>query len=146
LARPASPETSRSFSPEMSADCVYKRHEGAAIGRVGHEAVRDDHLMGCVDRDLTVVALHKAIKRGQDPAVRVDEVALRPVGRPPILSAQRLALPTHARRGTGPALVLRIGRISRFRFQRGLGGADCFEPSLLVGHPVRRLVASTTGT
>jgi transposase InsO family protein len=69
---------------------------GPNIGRVGHEVVRDDHLMRGVDRDLTVVALHEAVARGQDAAVRVGEVALRPVRRPTILTAQRPALPAHA--------------------------------------------------
>lgn len=67
------------LAPKMSADAVHKRHERAVVSRVGHEAVRYDHLMGCVDRDLAVEALYEAVVRGQDPAVRVGEVALRSV-------------------------------------------------------------------
>lgn len=130
----------------MGAEPVYKRHERAVIGRVGHEPIRDDHLMRRVDCDLAVVALYEAVARGQDPAVWVGEVALRPVGRTAVFAAQWPALPTHARRGARPALVLGIGRISRLRLQRGLGSADRFQPPLLVGHPVQRLVTPTVGT
>jgi len=68
-------------------DAVHERDEGAVVGRGGHEAMGHNHLMGGIDRDLTVVALHEAVPRRQDAAVRVGEVALRPVGRATILAA-----------------------------------------------------------
>ena len=104
--------------------------------------MRDDDLMGRVDRDLAVVALHEPVAGRQDAAVRVGEVALRPVGRAAVLAAQGTALPAHARRCARPALVLRVGRIGSLCLQRGLGGPDRLQPPLLVGHPVRRLVAA----
>lgn len=134
------------LAPKMRADPVHKRHERAVVSRVGHKPVRDDHLMRRVDRDLAVVALYEAVASGQDPAVGGSEVALRSAGRSTVFAAQWLPLPTHARQGARPALVLAIGRISRLRVQRGLGGADRFQPPLLVGHPVRRLVTPAAGT
>lgn len=128
------PEEARPPAPPGATqvgDPVHKWHERAVIGRVGHELVRDDHLMRGIDRDLAVVALHEAITRGLDPAVRISEVAMRSVGRTTIRPAQWAALPAHPRQGTRLALVLWIGRISRLRFQRGLSGADCFKPRCL---------------
>ena len=84
------------LAPKMSAHIVDEGNEGAGVGGVGHEAVRHNHLMRGVDRDLTVVALHEPVARGQDAAVRVGEVALRPVGRTAILTAQWPALPAQA--------------------------------------------------
>lgn len=98
--------------------------------------------MGCVDGDLAVVALYEPVARGQDAAVRIGEVALCPIRRTAILTAQGPALPAHAGRCARSALVVGIGRIGGFRLQRGLGGADRLQPPLLVGHPVRCLVAA----
>lgn len=42
----------------------------------------------------------------------------------------------------GPLSSSGFGRIGGFGLQRGLGGADRLQPPLLVGHPVRRLVAA----
>src|SRR3954453_11994957 len=52
-------------------DAVHERDEGAVVGRGGHEAMGHNHLMGGIDRDLNVVALHKAVPRRKDAAVRV---------------------------------------------------------------------------
>ncbi len=79
----------------MSTDVVDERHGGAGVGGVRHEAVSDDHLMRAIDGDLPVVALHEPVAGRQDPAVRVGDVALRPVRRTVVLTAQGPTLPAH---------------------------------------------------
>ena len=61
--------------------------------------MRHDDLICGIDRDLAVVALDEALARGQDTAVGIGDVLLRPVGRPAILAPPRAALPKHARGG-----------------------------------------------
>src|SRR6476646_6483148 len=81
----------------MSTHIIDEGDEGAVVGRVGYEAVRHDHLVRGVDRDLTVVALHEAVARRQDAAVRVGEVALRPVRRTAPLAGSSAASASPAR-------------------------------------------------
>jgi hypothetical protein len=66
------------------------------ISRVGHEPMRHDHLVGCIHRNLPVVALHEPVRGRQDPAVGIGEVALRAIRRAAVLSPQRSTLPAHA--------------------------------------------------
>ena len=54
------------LATEMGRNVVNKRHEGTVVGGGGHQAMRHDHLMRCIDRDPTVVALHEPIARGQE--------------------------------------------------------------------------------
>lgn len=60
------------LAPEMSPDPVHRRHERAVIGRVGHEPVRDDHLMGGIMGDAASTACQRAPKSGS-PSLRVVE-------------------------------------------------------------------------
>src|SRR5919112_989409 len=124
----------------MGVDAVHQRHEGTVVGRDSHEAMRHDHLMTGIDRDLAVVALDEPVPGRQDAAVWVGEVALRAVRWSAVLTPQRPALPAHARRDPRSTLIFRIGWISRLRFKRGLGGPDRLQAALLIDHPVRRLV------
>jgi hypothetical protein len=70
----------------VPADDGNEGHEGAGIGSVRHEAMGHDDLMRGIDGDLPVVALHEPVARGQDAAVRVCEVALRPIWRTAVLT------------------------------------------------------------
>ena len=111
------------LAAEVDVNVIDERHEGTGIRGIRHEAMRHDDLMGRVDGDLAVAALHEAVRGGQDAAVRIGEGVLCPVGGTAILAAQGPALPAHAGRCARSALVVRIRRIGGFRLQRGLGGA-----------------------
>src|SRR5215212_11735373 len=100
----------------MSVQAVEERHEGAMIGGVGHEPMRDNDLMGGINGNLPVVALDEAVAGRQDATVWIYEVALRTIRRTTIFAPQRPALPAHARRGARSALILRVGRIGGFGF------------------------------
>lgn len=73
------------LAPKISADDVDERHEGVSLGGVRHETVRYDHLMRGIDGDPPIVALYEPIAGWQDPAVRIGEVAPRPVRRSALL-------------------------------------------------------------
>ncbi len=112
-----------------------------------------------VDRELAVVALDEAIPGLHDPAVGVGEVALRPRRRTRRFApttkvgagseargrgARRTAMIDHARGRAGLGVWRR--RVSlRLGLERCLGRPDALEPRLLVGDPVRQLVAAHLG-
>ena len=64
---------------EMGPHVVDERYQGALVGGAGHEPMRHDDLVRGIDRDLAVGALHEPVARGQDAAVGIREVPLRPV-------------------------------------------------------------------
>src|SRR5215212_11999991 len=105
----------------MNVQAVEERHEGAVIGRVGYEPIRDNDLVGGINGNLPVVALDEPVPGRQDATVWVGEVALRTIRRTTLFAPQCPALPAHARRGARSALILRVGRIGGFGFQRRLG-------------------------
>src|SRR5215217_5815291 len=129
----------------MGVHAVEERDEGTIVSGIGHEPVGHDHLMGGIDRNLPVIALYEPVAGRQDPAIWIREVALRTIGRAAVLSAQDSTLPAHARRSTWSALVIRVGRISGFCFQRRLGGSDRLQAALLVSHPGGHLIAALVG-
>ncbi len=98
-----------------------------------------------VDRELAVVALDHAVPGLHDPAVGVGEVALRPLGRTAVRGARRAAVIDHARGRAG--LGIRRRRwLAGLGLQGGFRSADARQPRLLVGDPVRHLVAAPLGT
>jgi hypothetical protein len=102
--------------------------------------LRDDDLMRTVDGDLRVVALDHAIASLLDAAVGIGEVALRPVGRPAVGRPVRLAVVHHAGGRARPVVI--GGRRFRLGLERRLCLTQALEPLLLVGDPIRHLVAA----
>ena len=132
---------------QIGLDIVDQPHELAMIAHACREPVSDDDLCLGVDRGLRVVALDIAVLGLQDATVRVGEVALALAVGLASRGRRRLAvfLATFGDalllgRGS-PACLLRRGGFG-FRIQLGLGRTDLGQPFLLVGHPVRHLIAA----
>src|SRR4028119_927250 len=96
----------------MSLQAVEEGHEGTVVSGGGHKPMSDDHLVGGIDRNLSVVALHEPIPGRQDPTIRVREVALRAIRWAAVFSSQGSPLPAHARRRPPSALGIRIAAVS----------------------------------
>src|SRR5215217_7258665 len=117
------------------------------VAHAVRQTMRDDDLHGPIDSGLRVVALDVAILGLQDAALRIGEVALR------------LAIGLRFRRCRRPAALFPVFRKALLLclfapplllfgggfglgLQRGLGFPDLLKPLLLVGDPIRHLVAA----
>src|SRR5215469_4040608 len=102
----------------------------------------DDELMGAVDRDLSVVAgNHRLGTQRLNTAIRISEIALRPIGRAAVGTPLWFAALHHAR-GRARSVLIVGGRLLGLGFEEGFGGADALEPCRFVGDPVGHLIAA----
>lgn len=73
--------------PEMTADVVDERHQGAGVGAIRNKGMRNGDLTRGIDGDLPALALHEGIAPGHDQTVCVRKVALWSVWRTPVHSS-----------------------------------------------------------